>query len=344
MTPYFTPTIATPLARAKRHFSLLAGLSLLVASSARAQSASSYLLTPSAGTFTPTTNGTAIPAILRDDAVSGSLPIGFTFSFGGVGYTTFQASSNGLLGLGSSLSTVGGELSNTLTSSLLAGASLPALAPFWTDLSGSPGTGATAQYLTTGTAPNRVLTMEWLNYKDLNGDAEQYISFQVKLYETTGRLEYSYRRGAAGEAGDATIGLKAADGSFLSLSTVGSAPKVSATTSYNRLNRPATGQVYTFTPAATPLAAAPALTAAEVTVFPSPAHAACTVQVPAVAGASMVQVELRTTLGQVVRHQVTALPATGARFSLATAGLAAGLYILHLQAGPARLAKRIVLD
>ncbi len=344
MTPYFTPAIATPLARAKRHLSLLAGLSLFVASSARAQSASSYLLTPSAGTFTTTTNGTAIPAILRDDAVSGSLPIGFTFSFGGVGYTTFQASSNGLLGLGSSLSTVGGELSNTLTSPLLAGASLPALAPFWTDLSGGPGTGATAQYLTTGTAPNRVLTMEWLNFKDLNGDAEQYISFQVKLYETTGRLEYSYRRGAAGEAGDATIGLKAADGSFLSLSSAGSAPTVSATTSYNRLNRPVTGQVYTFMPAATPLAAAPALTAAEVTVFPSPARAACTVQVPAVAGASTVQVELRNTLGQVVHQQTAALPATGAHLRLATAGLAAGVYILHLQAGQARLAKRIAID
>jgi hypothetical protein len=344
MTSFFTHATAVSLARAKQCVGLLLGLSLLTATGAQAQSASSYLLTPSAGTFTPTTGGTAVPAILRDEAISGSLPIGFTFSFGGVAYTTFQASSNGLLGFGGSLSTLGGELSNTLASSQLAGASLPALAPFWTDLSGSPGTGATAQYLTTGTAPNRVLTMEWLDYKDLNGDASQYISFQVKLYETTGRLEYNYRRGPAGEAGDATIGLKATDGSFLSLSSAGIAPTVSATTSYNRLNRPATGQVYAWAPATTPLAAAPALAAAEVTVFPSPAHAACTVLVPAVAGASTVQVELRNTLGQVVRQQAAVLPATGARVWLATAGLPAGVYTLHLQAGAARLAKRIVVD
>lgn len=327
-----------------RRLLILASLSALPLLEAQAQSASSYQLTPSAGTFTPLVGGTSVPTILRDDAVSGSLPIGFSFSFGGVSYPSFQASSNGLLGFGGSLTDAGAYASNTLTGSILSGASLPALAPFWTDLSGSPGTGATAQYALGGTAPNRVLTMEWLNYKDLNGDAPDYISFQVKLYETTNRIEYIYRKGLPGEAGDATIGLKGTNGSFLALTDVSASPVTLSTTSYDRLNRPATGQVYAFTAPAAPLATAPAFTAADVALFPNPAHAGFTVLVPAVAGATAVRADLLNALGQVVRQQLVVLPAAGARFQVATADLSAGVYTLRLQVGATTLVKRAVLN
>lgn len=333
-----------PLLRACSTAAYLLGLGLLPLAGAQAQTAGSYQLAATAGTFTPLVGGTAVPAILRDDAVSSSLPIGFTFQFGGVSYNSFQASSNGLLGFGGGLSDVGSSLSNTLTSSDLTGPSLPALAPFWTDLSGSPGTGATAQYSLSGTVPNQVLTMEWLNYKDLNGDVEQYISFQVKLYETTNRIEYCYRKGAPGEAGDATIGLKSTDGSYLSLSSSGAAPTASSTTSYNRLNRPAKGQVYAFAPLATPLATIPGIAAAEVTIFSNPTRASFTVLIPAVAGSTSVQADLFNTLGQVVHRQAARLPAAGARLQVATAGLTAGVYTLRLRAGSSSVVKRIVLD
>lgn len=330
--------------RVLRCFGLVLGLGLLAPVSGRAQAAGSYVFTPASGTFTPTVGGTAVPAILHDETVSGSLPIGFTFTFGGVGYTSFQVSSNGLLGFGGDLSTVGGELTNTLTSSRLTGGSLPVLAPFFTDLYGGQDSEATAQYALAGTAPNRVLTMEWLDFTDLNGDAKKYLSFQVKLYETGGRIEYVYRRGPAGEAGDATIGLKGTDGSFLALSNVGTTPTTSSTVSTNRLNRPATGQVYAFAPAAGPLAATAPLAAAEVTVFPNPTHAAFTVQVPAVAGSPAVRAELLNTLGQVVRSQTAALPAAGTRLTVATTDLAAGIYTLRLRAGAATVVKRVVLQ
>jgi hypothetical protein len=333
-----------PLPHSWRTAAYLLGLGLLPLAAARAQTAGSYQLAATAGTFTPLAGGTAVPAILRDDAVSGSLPIGFAFKFGGVSYTSFQASSNGLLGFGGGLSDAGSSLGNTLTSPDLTDASLPALAPFWTDLSGSPSTGATAQYSLSGTAPNQVLTMEWLNYKDLNGDAEQYISFQVRLYETTNRIEYCYRKGAPGEAADATIGLKSTDGSYLSLSSAGAAPTTSTTTSYNRLNRPATGQVYAFGLPATPLAATPGLAAAEVSIFPNPARASFTVLVPAVAGSTSVQADLLNTLGQVVQCQAAALPAAGARLYIGTARLPVGVYSLRLQAGSSSVVKRVVLD
>ena len=92
------------------------------------------------------------------------------------------------------------------------------------------------------------------------------------------------------------------------------------------------------------LATAAALTAAEVTLYPNPAHAAFTVLVPAVAGASLVQATLFNALGQMVRQQAAALPAAGARLVVETADLAAGIYTLRLQVGATTLAKRVILQ
>jgi hypothetical protein len=96
--------------------------------------------------------------------------------------------------------------------------------------------------------------------------------------------------------------------------------------------------------ARTALATAPALTAAEVTLYPNPAHTAFTVLVPAVAGAAQVHADLLNGLGQVVRTQAAALPAAGARFAVDANGLAAGIYTLRLQVGAATLVKRVAIQ
>ncbi|WP_216691005.1 LamG-like jellyroll fold domain-containing protein [Hymenobacter siberiensis] len=92
------------------------------------------------------------------------------------------------------------------------------------------------------------------------------------------------------------------------------------------------------------LATAPALTAAEVTLYPNPAHSAFTVLVPGVAGASLVQATLLNALGQVVNRQSTSLPTAGARLTVDAAGLAPGVYTLRLQVGATALAKRVVIQ
>jgi hypothetical protein len=66
--------------------------------------------------------------------------------------------------------------------------------------------------------------------------------------------------------------------------------------------------------------------------------------VPAVAGAASVQAELLNALGQVLRRQAAALPATGATLRVPTTGLAAGVYVLRLQAGEATIARRVVVQ
>ena len=89
----------------------------------------------------------------------------------------------------------------------------------------------------------------------------------------------------------------------------------------------------------TPLAAAPSPPpAANVSLFPNPAHGAFIVQLPAALAAS--QAELLNALGQVVRRPATG----GARFAVETSGLAPGVYTLRLQAGGAALARRVVVE
>ncbi|MGI4864520.1 MAG: glycine-rich protein [Janthinobacterium lividum] len=96
--------------------------------------------------------------------------------------------------------------------------------------------------------------------------------------------------------------------------------------------------------AQSPLATVAALAASDVTVYPNPAHASFVVALPGVAGASTVQAELFNALGQVVRRQSVALPTAGTALTMPTADLAAGVYVLRLQAGTTTLAKRVVIQ
>ena len=86
------------------------------------------------------------------------------------------------------------------------------------------------------------------------------------------------------------------------------------------------------------------LHAGEVSLFPNPAHASFTVLVPAITGTSQLRAELLNALGQVVRRLNAALPGDGASLRFDTAGLAGGIYILRLSAGPTTLTKRVVLQ
>ena len=92
---------------------------------------------------------------LGDDQVSGTVPIGFTFNFYGIGYSEVFVSSNGFL---SFLSSQG--------NGCCAGAHIPsALAPngivagLWTDL--VPGGSGRVYYQTLGTAPNRRFVVQF---------------------------------------------------------------------------------------------------------------------------------------------------------------------------------------
>ena len=140
-------------------------------------------------TFSYITNGSLVDISVgatslmsgnNDDAGSTLQNIGFTFYFMGTPYTQFSANSNGQLRLGSTL--VGGSAISTYS------ASVPILAPMGGDNEVNNG----MSFKVTGTAPNRVLVVEWNQfyvwYTNISGAG----NMQALLYETSGKIDFIY--------------------------------------------------------------------------------------------------------------------------------------------------------
>lgn len=108
----------------------------------------------------------------QDDNRSDFTDIGFDFWYNGVRYTQFSVSTNGFIDFSASTAdggAGGGAFSydNTVFSSNAAGTrTYPSLALFYDDLMAQGGVSAlgnSIKYFVSGAAPNRVLTVEWIN-------------------------------------------------------------------------------------------------------------------------------------------------------------------------------------
>ncbi|MBO2012916.1 fibronectin type III domain-containing protein [Hymenobacter negativus] len=236
---------------------LLAGL-MLTARQGHAQ-VDTYSFAPSSGTFTPLpSTATSESSIEGDDQISGTIPLGFNFTFDGTVYTSCKVSSNGWLTFNTS------STYSNLTNELATGAASerPLVAPFWDDLNGTNGT---ASYLTTGASPNRTFTFEWKNWIRYGNSTGPSFSMQVQLVEGTNvvRFVYTQLAGAPITGAAASIGLSgvgSGPGTFLSLSDSSPTATVSAVTETDNIGSlPATGQVYSFTPPAPSPCATPRL-------------------------------------------------------------------------------------
>ncbi len=214
------------------------------------QSINNYTFSSTNSTFSPL-SGATIPVLTgtSNEGYYNNIPINFDFWFMGIRYTTVNTSTNGWLSFAT--------ISNAFPSNSFSSTNIPPtpfVAPLWDDLDNTQ-SGGIFSYLTSGNAPNRVFTAEWLN-SEWNWSANtSIISFQVKLYETSGKVEFVYRQEAgAVNSGTASIGIAAVSG-FRSLNGTGATPTVSNSISTNNLNtKPANGQIYAFSP---PIMAAP---------------------------------------------------------------------------------------
>lgn len=142
-------------------------------------------------------NGTSL-----DDNLSNSLPIGFNFTYNGGVYQNFRLSTNGFITFNTSSTSVGGGTSGTAynyenvgmsSNSASTNYSPTTVAPMWDDLT-VPAAGTLSgniKYLTTGSSPNRILTVEWIGM-EVFSNAGPDLNFQVKLYEIDGHIEYIY--------------------------------------------------------------------------------------------------------------------------------------------------------
>ena len=137
----------------------------------------------------------------NDDNRTFQAPIGFDFWYLGVRYTHFSGNLNGIIDFSSSTSDGNGQAEygpghdGQFSSGGEGVGSLLALAPMYDDLwtagSGSTPIASSCFYKTTGTAPNRVLTVEWQNFDEFNSSTGS-LNFQVKLYEGTGVIAFEY--------------------------------------------------------------------------------------------------------------------------------------------------------
>ena len=157
-----------------------------------------------AGTYTDLgTTGTAITVANTDDDNSAAQPIGFSFQFEGQTFTQFVLSTNGFLKLGGSApstTTLYYTDPQAYTGTSAFNSTDPAdvnlIAAFGCDLTTSPTATAEFRRVTTGAAPNRVCTVQWKDMSDYGSTTfpNQYddVNFQIKLYETSNRIELVY--------------------------------------------------------------------------------------------------------------------------------------------------------
>lgn len=219
-------------------------LLVITATAVNGQTVANYTFSASAGAYTQIqgTGGSVSPALsggTTDDGWYNSIPIGFTFIFEGAGYTTISASTNGWARLGGTLTAA------AFVNNINSGTSRPLVAPLWDDLETPTGN---FTYTTTGVAPNRICTLEWLN-AEWNYNSTSAISFQVKLHESSRAVEFVYRQQAGAlNAPTASIGIGGAtSGQFLSLNNSGASPTASSAFETTGINtKPATGQIYRF--------------------------------------------------------------------------------------------------
>lgn len=221
---------------------LLFGMFLSVASFGQV---SGYTFTQTSGTFTAVSGGTSLIVGGVDSGASPVTDIGFPFTFDGVSYTQFSASSNGWLRLG-------GTAASAYTSTpLSASGAGPAIAFMARDGK----TNGAVVYTLTGTAPNRVLTVEYPNHYIQYNSLTNTLNAQIKLFEGTNVVQIVYGASAKATSYTGQVGLVGtANTNFAtrttttnwSATTAGSANN--STMTWSSTVGPSDGLTFTWTP------------------------------------------------------------------------------------------------
>jgi len=146
-----------------------------------------------------------------DNVASAVTSIGFTFWFAGSAYTQFSVNENGLLTLGPT-QVAGNDIANNMATSV----TLPKIAVYWDDL--ATGSNGNVVYQVMGTAPGRILYVNWFVPvpKNIAGAANSTI--QLQLSETSGNITITYGTPAIpANANGYTIGIGKSASDFASV-------------------------------------------------------------------------------------------------------------------------------
>lgn len=218
-----------------------------------------YTFSQSNVTYTLLTSPTTLHATNWNDEVA-AVTIPFTFIFNGVGYNAASVNSNGYLTFGgsASLTTAFNPISATR-------AYAGAISGFGRDLINN---GAAILQGIEGVTPNRIFVIQWNNARRYNGGAVSgdILNFQIRLYETSNKVEVRYGTNSASSTSDAIqgqVGLRGAtNGDISNLSDLNNNNTAWAALSQGTSNDdnvnfkstvvPASGLTFTWTPSSTP--------------------------------------------------------------------------------------------
>ena len=217
-----------------------------------AQSVSNYVFNPGSSIYTTLVSGQTIPLSGNlNDGYANNIPIGFTFIYNSEAYTSLSVSTNGFLCLGNAISNVA-NANNNLSTGAGTASPRPIIAPLWDNLNFNNVTDL--RYSTLGNAPNRTFVMEWKNARWGASAASPGISFQSRLSEADGKIEFIYQaETGALNAPSASIGISNVGTgvkNFLCLtSTASNTSDTSTIVETTTLNtKPNNGQFYSFEP------------------------------------------------------------------------------------------------
>ena len=181
----------------RKIYALLFTVVLFVSAGVKAQSIGNYSFSTNAtASLTDMSSGTTelslasatLPnSVYHDDDASVVTNLPFTFYFMGVSYDRFSVNSNGQMKLGNATDNTaigGGAITSPSLSTAL-------LCPFTGD-NAIQATGK-VHYKSTGFAPNRVFIFEWKDFRvPFSSTPATGGTMQVRLYETTGVVEFVY--------------------------------------------------------------------------------------------------------------------------------------------------------
>jgi uncharacterized repeat protein (TIGR01451 family) len=197
---------------------------LLAPSHAQAQAnAANYTFsTTTSGSLTDMSTGTTtLIAADQDDIASPVTLIGFDFYLMGARQDRFSVNSNGSLRFGlTSISTTAYDPLGAAGQSLVTA--------YGADQRTHAGDGK-VHYKVIGSAPNRTLVVEWLNTQaDFNSGGTANLTYQVRLTETSGTIEFVYGSMTMSAAGAADPNSQSPQFGFSSNNAVGTVGSITA--------------------------------------------------------------------------------------------------------------------
>lgn len=156
-----------------------------------------------------------------DDTASALTNIGFDFYFQGARFTQFSINDNGVLRLGATAQT-------STPYKPLAQSAISIITAYGADQRTHAGDGK-VHFKVTGSAPNRVLVIEWLNNQsNFNTGGTADLTYQVRLNESTGVIEFVYGGMTMSTLGAADTNSRDPHIGFSSTNTAGNVGSVTA--------------------------------------------------------------------------------------------------------------------